>query len=74
MSVTKKVKKNVTNNVTNLWAEALRDAEQELAKAQRVVASWKGTIQTCRKRMKGNAPWPSMAHSGGQNSNQQHSV
>jgi hypothetical protein len=72
MPVTKKVKTNVTMYVTN-WEGALRDAEEGLRKAQRAVASWKATIQTCRRRMAERAPWPG-AQSEGQDSGQQHNV
>jgi len=51
----------------------LRDAEQQLEKAQRTVASWKATVQTCRKRITENALWPE-TQSQGQDSGQQHSV
>lgn len=57
MPVTKNVNENVTRNVTK-WEEALRDAEQGLENAQRIVASWKATIQTCRKRVAESARWP----------------
>lgn len=70
--VTRDVKKNVTNKVTNQWTEALRDAEAGLEKAQRAVASWKATIQTCRKKIAAGAPWPGQLTD--QNSEQQHSV
>ncbi len=68
----KKVKKNVTNDGTNPWQEALRDAEKQLEKAQRIIASWKATIQICRKRVAEGAAWPRM-QSQGQDSGPQHS-
>jgi len=62
--VTKNVKKNVTNSVTK-WEEALADAQQHLERAKREVATWKGAIQICRKRMGDNAPWPGESASHG---------
>ena len=57
MSVTKRVNKIVTNNVTE-WSEALTDAKKRLAQAQKEVACWKGVIQICHKRIEAKAPWP----------------
>ncbi len=55
--VTRRVKVNVTYGVTK-WAEALTDAQKQLKKVQQEVASWKGAIQICRRRISENAPWP----------------
>jgi hypothetical protein len=72
MAVKRNVNKNVTNDVTNNWRAALQDAQKELDKAERLVASWKATIQTCRKRIAENAPWPGQVSN--QKQDQQHSV
>jgi phage shock protein A len=72
MPVKKEVKNNVTNDV-NIWESALRDAEQGLEKAQRVVASWKATIRTCQRRLAEDAEWPG-TQSESQNSDPCHSV
>jgi hypothetical protein len=59
--VTKAVKGNVTYSVTKsvkLWEQALADAQLRLEQARQEIASWKGAIQICRKRIAQKAPWP----------------
>ena len=52
------VKKNVTQHDNLGWRQALADAEAKLEKAKSDVRGLELAIETCRERVRENAPWP----------------
>ena len=57
LNVNKNVNKTVKSRGAS-WAEALKDAEAEIRKANQELADWKATAAICRRMMAKGQPWP----------------